>query len=82
MAGSTDTALARIAERLPNGWILQTIQIDEVDDYVVLLNLRGPAPFSSRPRRLFGKGRTIPDALWDALAELEAYLDSGPPQHR
>ena len=70
---SSDAAIKRIAELLPDRWVLQSVQINELDDYSVLLCPRGPlAP--GEFGRIFGTGPTIAEALNDSVTKLEAWL--------
>lgn len=71
MARTSDAAIAAIYRLLPNPWVLNSISITEVDDYAVLLCPRGPVPIEDLGR-VYGTGRTVCDALYDALEQLEA----------
>jgi hypothetical protein len=71
MTRSSDAAITAINHLLPNRWILNSISVTEVDDYAVLLCPRGPVPIEDLGR-VYGTGRTIRDALNDALEQLEA----------
>lgn len=72
---SSDAAIGRIADLLPDRWILHSIQINELDDYSVLLCPRGPlAP--GEFGRVFGTGRTISEALNDSVTKLEEWFES------
>lgn len=75
---SSDEALAAIAEMLPRGWILHSIQMTPGGDYSVLISPSGPVeksdlgPGGSFPR-IFGVGRSVRYALVAAANELARY---------
>jgi hypothetical protein len=71
MTRSADAAIAAIHRLLPNRWVLNSISITDVDDYAVLLCPRGPVPIENLGR-VYGTGRTVSDALYDALEQLES----------
>ncbi len=71
MTRSSDAAIAAIHHLLPNRWVLNSISITEVDDYAVVLCPRGPVSIEDLGR-VYGTGRTVCDALYDALEQLEA----------